>query len=74
MSIIELQKGEKGKVVEILGGLRFRIKLDSLGIREGIVITKISESIARGPVVLQIGNSKVAIGFGMAKRIIVEKI
>ena len=35
-------------------------------------VTKISSMLFRGPVTLRVGNAQVAIGFGMANRIIVE--
>jgi ferrous iron transport protein A len=35
-------------------------------------ITKVSGQIMRGPIIVKIGNSQVAIGFGMARRVLVE--
>jgi len=43
-----------------------------LGIRPGKKVTKISSTLLRGPVTLTVDNAQVAIGFGMANRIIVE--
>lgn len=72
ISLTELEEGKTGKVVEIIGGRRMYQKLDGLGIRVGIKIKKISALILRGPVVVEVGNTQVAIGYGMAKRIVVE--
>jgi len=72
MDITQLKEGEKAKVVKILGGCGLIKKLDALGIRPGVEITKISSQVLRGPQTLQIGNTQVAIGFGMARRVIVE--
>jgi len=47
-------------------------RLEALGIRPGMKVTKISSMLFRGPVTLRVGNAQVAIGFGMANRIIVE--
>jgi Fe2+ transport system protein FeoA len=44
--------------------------LQALGIRPGKKITKVS-SFRRGPVTVRIDNTHVAIGFGMADRIVV---
>jgi len=74
VDIIQLQPGEKGVVVDIQGGWGLIRKLDALGIRRGVKIMKISSQFLRGPVIIQVGGTQVAIGFGMAKRIIVEKI
>ncbi|NIN36743.1 MAG: hypothetical protein GTO60_17285, partial [Gammaproteobacteria bacterium] len=38
----------------------------------GLRVTKVSSMFMRGPVTVQLGNSQVAIGFGMANRIIIE--
>lgn len=70
-SLIEM-KEEKGKVIEIQGGTGLIKKLDNLGIRIGVEIVKVSSQLARGPVIIQIGNTQVAIGYGMAKRIMVD--
>jgi len=43
-----------------------------LGIRPGRKVTKISSTLFRGPVMLRVNNTQVAVGFGMARRIIVE--
>jgi len=47
-------------------------RLEALGIRPGRKVTKISSMLFRGPVTLRVGNAQVAIGFGMANRIIAE--
>jgi len=47
-------------------------KLEALGIRTGKEITKISEQLMRGPVLLQQNQTQAALGFGMASRVLVE--
>lgn len=68
----QLEEGEGGLVVEINGGYGLVRRLESLGIRVGKKVTKVSSQFMRGPVTVRIGNSHVAIGFGMAKKIFVE--
>ena len=72
ISLVEMRTGEKGKVVGIQGGYGMTRRLEALGIREGKEIKKLSAQLMRGPVVIQVSNTRVAIGFGMARRIIVE--
>lgn len=75
MNIIDLTKleeRESGVVVQINGGHGLVRRLESLGIRVGKKVTKVSSQLMRGPVTVRIGNSHVAIGFGMAKKIFVE--
>jgi len=73
-SLVELKENEVGKVVEILGGFGIHQKLDALGIRIGVEVKKISSIAARGPVIVEVGNTKIALGYGMARRIILEKL
>mgnify|MGYP001772861188 CR=1 FL=1 len=72
--LTQLEQGQKGKIVELIGGRGFLAKLDALGIREGIEIIKLSTISKKGPVIVQVGNTQVALGYGMAKRIIVEVV
>lgn len=72
MDLTQVKEGEKYRVLEIQSGLMVFKKLDNLGIRKGVEIIKVSSQLAKGPVVVQIGNTQIAIGYGMAKKIIVE--
>lgn len=71
-SLIDLQEGESGRVLEILGGMGIHQRLDAMGITVGVKIKKVSSSALRGPVVIVVGRTQVAIGHGMAHRIMVE--
>ena len=70
MDLTQMKVGQVGTVVEIQGGHGLSIRLQVLGIRVGVKVIKVSSQIMRGPVTVQIGNSRVAIGFGMARKII----
>lgn len=70
--LTRMKRGEKGKVVKIVGGFGLLRRLEALGIRKGVVIIKASAQIMRGPITLKEGNTEVAIGYGMAKRVFVE--
>jgi len=48
-------------------------KVETLGIRVGCEIEKLSSHMMRGPVIVRIGNTRAAIGYGMAKKIIVKQ-
>ena len=68
-----MEAGQVGRVVEIQWGPGMVNRLNALNIRRGQRITKVSSMFMRGPVTIEVGNgSRVAIGYGMAKRIIVE--
>ena len=66
-----MEAGQSGTVVQIEGGRGLISRLSALGVRPGRRVTKLSSMLMRGPVTIQIGNTQLAIGFGMAKRIIV---
>ena len=73
IDLTQVESNTKCIVVKILGGYGMMKKLETLGIRVGCKITKVSSHMMRGPVVVRIGNTRAAIGFGMAKRIIVKQ-
>ena len=68
----QMEAAQSGTVVQIEGGHGIVNRLNALGIRTGKRITKVSSMFMRGPVTIQVGNTQIAIGFGMAKRIIVQ--
>ena len=67
-----MQIGQSGIVTQIQGGRGMTNRLGALSIRPGQRITKINSMFMRGPVTVQIGNAQLAIGFGMANKIMVE--
>jgi len=72
VTLRQMQSGQSGKVVEIQGGHGLVNRLNALGVRPGKKITKVSSMLMRGPVTIQSGNTRIAVGFGMANKIIVE--
>lgn len=72
MNLTQLKEKEKCRVIGIEGGHDIEKKLEALGIRKGIEITKISSQVFKGPVLVQAGSTSIAIGHGMAKKILVE--
>ena len=71
ITLAQMQTGQSGSVVQIQGGHGLVNRLSALGIRPGKRITKVSSMFMRGPVTIQVDRAQVAIGFGMARRIIV---
>jgi len=68
----ELKLGESGVIIDIQGGAGLVRHVESLGIRVGKRITKISAQFWRGPQVIEVDNIRIALGFGMARRVYVE--
>ena len=71
IDLTQLQPGETGIVEEMQGGHGFIGKLQSIGVRSGKRITKVSSHFWRGPQTVEVDNIRIAIGFGMAKKIMV---
>lgn len=72
VTVRQLQSGQTGTVIQVLGGHGLVRRLQALGIRPGKRITKVSSMFMRGPVSIQLDNIQIAIGFGMANKIVVE--
>lgn len=72
VDLTQLDEGQKGVLVDIQGGHGLTRRLESLGIRVGKKVTKVSSQFMRGPVTIRIDNFQVAIGFGMARKVLVE--
>ncbi|MCS7228161.1 MAG: ferrous iron transport protein A [Endomicrobia bacterium] len=70
--LTQLEQNQKGKIIEILGGNTVVKKLDSLGIRVNLEIIKLSAISKKGPVIIQAGNAQIALGYNIAKKIILE--
>jgi len=72
IALAQMRTGQSGIVVQIQGGRGMVNRLNALGIRPGKRITKVGAMFMRGPVTVQVDRTQVAVGFGMARRIMVE--
>lgn len=70
--LTQLYPGEIGVVVSLGGGRGFVNRLANLGIRPGKRVVKISAQLWAGPVIVAVEGRQVALGFGRAKKILVE--
>lgn len=71
MSLAMVSAGKKVKVKSIVGGFGIRQKLNALGLYEGTAVAIIKNDF-RGPIILKVLESKIAIGRGQAQKIMVE--
>jgi ferrous iron transport protein A len=74
VSLDRMRSGQSGLVLGIDGGHGMVMRLSTLGIIPGKKITKISSQLMRGPVMIEVDRTRVALGYGMAKRILVQLI
>ena len=74
MSIIDLENGQQGKIVDIQGGPGIKRKLGNMGIRVGAKVRNLSGHFMKGPIVVQSGRTQIAMGQGLAGKIVIQKI
>ena len=72
ISLANMRSGQSGKIVQIDGRVGMTCRLDVLGLRIGKKIKKVSGQLMRGPIIVSHGNTRAAVGFGMAQRIWME--
>jgi len=66
------KESQKVKVVDISGGWGIRQRLGCLGIHPGDIITVKRSAIMRGPILISVHGNQVALGRGVARRVVVE--
>ena len=71
-NLAELKAGMTGTVTTIDGGHGITRRLDAMGVRSGAKVTKLSGQFMRGPVIIKVGKTQIAIGYGMAKKVLVQ--
>jgi ferrous iron transport protein A len=68
-----VEENQQVKVLEIQGGWGVRRRLGQLGIHPGDVITVVRYGAFQGPILIQVHGSQVALGRGVASRILVKE-
>jgi Fe2+ transport system protein FeoA len=72
VSLVRVKKGIKVKIVEITAGKLASSRLSFLGLRIGSYVIKISAFALKGPITVKIGSTTLALGHGMAEKILVD--
>ncbi|MGA1840512.1 MAG: FeoA family protein [bacterium] len=72
ISLAEMEVNTEGIIHKLESGAAFQSRLQALNIRTGKRIKKISANPFRGPIVVEVDSSRVAIGYGMAQKVMVE--
>ena len=74
LTLTEMKAGQTGKVAGISGGRGMNSRLEAMGFKVGKKLTKTSSMLLRGPVTVKIGTTQVALGYGIANKVLVEVI
>lgn len=69
-SLSSLKKNDCGRICEIDGGCNARSRLYELGLNKGVLVEIVKNDI--GPLILNIQGHKLAIGRGLANKIIMD--
>lgn len=69
-----LLPGERARIVALEHGGGRRHRFRTMGMMEGKIVEIVATQPARGPVVINVEGTQIAIGRGMARRILIEKI
>jgi len=71
-SLADMKNEESGTIVEIQGGEAVSSRLAAIGVIPGKKIIKTSSVSSRGPVTIKIDRALLALGYGMAGKILVK--
>jgi ferrous iron transport protein A len=69
----QMFENSQARVIDIRGGSGIRQRLSQMGIHPGDMITILRYGALRGPLLIEIHGSQVALGRGIAAKIIVEE-
>ena len=74
LPLCRLEPGDAACIVAVDEGRRFRKRLADLGLAVGMEVQVVRASRGRGPMILAIcSDSRLALGWGIANKILVEK-
>jgi ferrous iron transport protein A len=74
VSLAEMKVNTTGVIKQLGEGAQFQAKMHSLNFRIGKRIRIIGKSILNSPVVVEVDNTRVAVGMGMAQKVFLEVI
>ncbi len=70
--LTELEDGQTGIIVSVMGGKMMTKRLADLGITSGTGVKVIRRTLFSGPVQVEVAGSRLVLGYGLASKIIVE--
>ena len=70
MPLTAVNPGQKVTLIDIQGGRGLRSKFYSMGLIPGVKLTIVGNR--GGPIMIAVNDTRLALGFGMARKIIVE--
>jgi len=72
LALTALADGESGRILRLPGSGAAKGKLEAMGIVVGAVVAKKGAALRRGPVVVEMAGSQLALSYATAEGILVE--
>lgn len=72
INLTELVDGQTAIIVSVQGGKMLIKRLADLGITSGKVVKVIRKTLFSGPVQVEVAGSRLALGWGLSSKILVE--
>jgi len=74
MTLEQLVPGSRARIIGIRGGRGLRRHLEQMGLHRGDILALKGRGAFRGPVLVEIHGSQIALGRGVARRVLVEPV
>lgn len=68
-TLIDLKKGEQGEIIGFDAGYGLQRRLESMGIRPGKIVSRVSAQALGGPITVSVDGRQCAMGRGMAAKV-----
>ena len=72
--LTQLRHGLSARILELRGSHNIFGRMEAMGMVPGTIITTNGAGIMKGPIVLKKDRTQIAIGYGMAQKILVEPV
>ncbi|MCF7878652.1 MAG: ferrous iron transport protein A [Candidatus Omnitrophica bacterium] len=72
ISLLQLNSNQAAKIAATKGGRGLLLRFNNLGIRKGAQIKKVAGYFRGGPIIIKVNGTQLALGKGMASKILVE--
>ena len=69
--VTALEVGKKATVIALAGGQAFQSRIISMGLNTGREVEVVHRNRGCGPILIASGETRLAIGYGMAEKIMV---
>ncbi|HHD82675.1 MAG TPA: ferrous iron transport protein A [Bacteroidetes bacterium] len=73
-TLSEAEIGKEYRVIELRGGLNFQRRITAMGLYMGAIVKIVRKAPFRGPLLVDINSSVVAVGRNIALKIFVEEV